>query len=152
MKHFLFFFGGSLVSLFSCNSSNNVSAPHRVFIDRTAMDSSVKPGDNFYLYVNGGWLRKTEIPPTESELGSFLDLYNRTKGRLHFILDSLTKSSQPAGSIEQKVADFFGSGMDSALIDKRGPEPLKPYLMQIDAMKNPSDIMRFVASHRKMNA
>src|SRR4051794_5886885 len=76
--------------------------PQRKFIETAYMDPSVKPGDNFFLYVNGGWLKTAVIPPTETSLGSFLDLYNRTKNNLRLILDSVSSTQQPKGSIEQK--------------------------------------------------
>src|SRR6185369_16176309 len=87
----------------ACNTQEATPiAPKQQFLDRAAMDSSVKPGDNFYLYVNGGWLKKTEIPATESSLGSFLNLYKSTKEKLHGIVEDLSKTNQSAGSIEQK--------------------------------------------------
>lgn len=131
----------------ACNTQEGTPiAPKQQFLDPASMDSSVKPGDNFYLYVNGGWLKKTEIPATESSLGSFLNLYNSTKEKLHGIVEDLSKSNQAAGSIEQKVGDFYASGMDSATINKRGYDPVKPYLQKIDAIKNAKDIMQYVAS------
>src|SRR5215217_7340472 len=84
--------------------------PTRKFIETSYMDPTVKPGDNFFLYVNGGWLKTAVIPPTETSLGSFLDLYNRTKEHLKLILDSVSSVPQPKGSIEQKVGDFYASG------------------------------------------
>lgn len=96
------------------------------FIQTEYMDYSVKPGDNFFLFVNGKWIKEAVIPPTESGIGSFLDVYNGTKGHLRTILDSVSKVEQPKGSLEQKVGDFYASGMDSVAIEKRGYDPIKP--------------------------
>src|SRR4051812_24553027 len=93
------------------------------FIETAYMDSSVKPGDNFFLFVNGRWLKTAVVPPTETGIGAFLDLYNRTKANLKLILDSVSSNEQPKGSLEQKVGDFYASGMDSATIEKRGYDP-----------------------------
>src|SRR5580765_994280 len=106
------------IYLTACNTPTPPPATTQQFLDPTAMDSSVKPGDNFYLYVNGNWIKNTQIPPTESSLGSFLNLYNSTKDKLHGIVEDLSKGNQTAGSLEQKVGDFYASGMDSTTIDK----------------------------------
>ena len=115
------------------------------FIDTSTMDRAVKPGDNFFEYVNGGWDKKTTILPTESSAGAALDMYNRTKDHIHAILDSAAKGSFANGSIEQKVGDFYASGMDSLTIDKLGYDPLKPTLQKIDTIKNANAVMQFVA-------
>src|SRR3954471_24271521 len=75
--------------------------PAKKFIETKYMDPSVKPGDNFFLYVNGGWLKTAVIPSTESSAGSFTDLFNRTKANVKNILDSVSTVSQMKGSIEQ---------------------------------------------------
>ncbi len=119
--------------------------PVRKFIETAYMDTTVNPGDNFYLFVNGGWIKKAEIPPTETRIGSFLDLYNTTKERLKFILDSVSTVQQTMGSIEQKVGDFYASGMDSAAIEKRGYDPLKPLLQQISSFNDYKNVLAFEA-------
>ena len=137
-----------LAALQSCQQQPATTASTQKFLDTSAMDLSVKPGDNFYLYVNGGWIKKTPIPPTESQIGSALDLFNKTKEHLHSILEDLAKGNQTPGSLEQKVGDFYASGMDTITIDNRGYDPLKPYLQQIDAIKNTKDIMQYVAAQQ----
>ncbi len=137
------------VSLFSCKENGTATGAARQFIDTSAMNTAIKPGDNFFLYVNGKWIEKTQIPASESDAGAFLDLYNSTKENLHHLLDSISKVSTKPGSIEQKVADFYASGMDTSTIEKRGYEPLKPILDKIDAIKTPADIMHFVTDQAK---
>lgn len=136
-----------LTTLVSCKENENAKKD-KAFLETTNIDSTVKPGDNFFLYVNGAWIKKAQIPPTETQLGSFLELYNRTKANLHNIVEEAAKGGQPAGSIEQKVGDFYASGMDSATIEKLGYDPVKPYLQQIDAIKDARGIMQFVASQQ----
>ena len=58
------------------------------------IDSSVKPGDNFFLYANGKWLKTAEIPATESRIGAGLEMYNRTKDRLKSILEETAKATR----------------------------------------------------------
>ncbi|MBS1597268.1 MAG: M13 family metallopeptidase [Bacteroidetes bacterium] len=139
------------IYLIACNTPAPPPATTQKFLDPASMDSSVKPSDNFYLFVNGGWLKKTVIPPTESSLGSFLDLYNSTQDKLHGIVEDLSKTTQTPGSVEQKVGDFYASGMDSITIDKRGYDPVKPYLQKIDAIKNAKDITQYVALLQSQN-
>lgn len=136
-----------LTSLVSCKEDRNTHS-NRAFLETGYMDSSVKPGDNFFLYVNGDWLKHTEIPPTETELGAFPELGTRTLTNLHRILEDISKGDQPDGSLEQKAGDFYASGMDTAAIEHRGYEPVKPWLQQIASLKDPAAIMQFVASQQ----
>jgi putative endopeptidase len=146
----LILFLAALILAIACNAPDQSSASK--FLDTSAMDSSVKPGDNFYLFVNGRWLKNAVIPSTESGIGVFNDLYNRTQDNLRALLDSVSKASNPPGSIEQKVGDFYASGMDSVTIEKRGFEPLKPYLEQIASLKNSADVLSYVINLQKENA
>ena len=114
------------------------------FIETTNMDSSVKPGDDFFLFVNGKWIKNTDIPSTESGVGAFLDLYNRTKANLKTILEDVSKGGQAAGSIEQKVGDFYASGMDSATIETIGYKPLQPAFASIATIKDAKGVMGFL--------
>jgi len=135
----------SLAGIYSCNMGGSSETPPRKFIETANMDSSVKPGDNFFMFVNGKWVKTAVIPSTESGIGSFLDVYNVTKEHLHGILDSVAKGGFDKGSIEQKVGDLYASGLDSAAIEKLGYDPIKPDLAQIDALKDANGIMQFVA-------
>jgi len=134
-----------LLLLIICCCKNLSAQSIHSFPDSSAMDFSVKPGDNFYLYVNGTWQKKSTIPPTEAGIGSAYDVYNRTKNHLHTILEDAAASNATPGSIEQKVGDFYETGMDSSTIEQRGYEPLKPTLSQIDALSNTHDILQFIA-------
>src|SRR4051794_39156983 len=91
----------SLLILFALYSYKKDVKVKQKFIETAYMDSSVKPGDNFYLFVNGKWINNSTIPPTETRIGSFNDVLNTTKGHLRSILDSVSKFPQPKGSIEQ---------------------------------------------------
>ena len=147
MKYKMLFLIAVTATMFTaCNSEKK---PAQKFIETGYMDSSVKPGDNFFMYVNGKWIDTAKIPSTESGMGAFLDVYNITKIRLHKILDSLANGKFNKGSNEQEVGDFYASGMDSTTIDKLGYEPLKPVLAQIDSLKNSNDVMQFVAQQAK---
>jgi putative endopeptidase len=130
-----------VVSFSACNNGKEYVA--QKFIETGYMDSSTKPGDNFFEFVNGKWLDTVKIPETESGIGSFDDLYNRTRDHLKSILDSVSKGDQKNGSIAQQVGDLYASGMDSATIEQRGYDPVKPYLQQIDSIRDAKNIMQF---------
>ncbi len=115
------------------------------------VDSSVKPGDNFYRYVNDNWINRTVIPPSESQIGGFGDLYNSVQDNLHSLLDSLSGTNPVKGTIGQKVGDLYTSGMDTVTIDRRGNEPLKPYLDKIAAIRSVPDILKFASILHKEN-
>jgi putative endopeptidase len=138
-----------LIGLFSCKEDKSASS--RKFIDAANFDSTVKPGDNFFLFVNGKWLKSAVIPPTETNIGSFQDLYTQTKANLRSILDAVSKTGQVPGSIEQKVGDLYASGMDSAFIESQGYEPLKTYIRQIENLTDAKSIMNLEADRFKEN-
>ena len=147
-KQVLVFFSLAL-GFIACN--NLSKSNDRKFIETANIDSSVKPGDNFFLFVNGKWIDTAKIPATETGVGSFIDVYNHTKGHLKIILDDLAKGGAPAGSIEQKVGDFYASGMDSATIEKLGYDPIKPYLQKINTMTDTKGVMQFAAEEQTRN-
>ncbi len=133
----------------SGNGSTATDSARKQFVETANMDSSVKPGDNFFLFVNGKWLKTAEIPGTQTSAGSFLDLYNRTRDNLKDILEGAAKANAKKGSTEQQVGDFYASGMDSATIEKRGYEPLKPYLQQVAALTDAAGIRKLEAELHK---
>ena len=137
--HYVFFV--FLILLTACNTEQQ---PAQKFIETKYFDSSIKPGDDFFDFVNGKWLDTAKIPATESGIGAAYDLFYRTRDHLHEILDSVSKGNQSSESIEQKVGDFYASGMDSATIENRGYDPVKPYLQKIDSIKTTDDLLKYV--------
>ncbi len=106
--------------------------PPKKFIDPANMDLSVKPGDNFFEYANGTWIKNHPIPAKETRWGSFGILNQENTDRLLGLLNEVSKTTHPAGSLEQRVGDLYARGMDSLTIDKRGFDPIKPDLERID--------------------
>src|SRR5687768_15256302 len=105
MKGLLYFFIVLLLA-FSCNSSDDTK---RVVI--TGIDPSKKPGDDFFTYANGIWYDSAKIPASQTGVGSYSFLNFPQRMRLQAILDSISASDNAAGSIEQKVGDFYAAGM-----------------------------------------
>ncbi|MBC7417953.1 MAG: M13 family metallopeptidase, partial [Pedobacter sp.] len=116
-----------------------------VFFDKTGMDTTVAPGDNFFLYANGTWIKNTKIPSTQTGWGSFYTLYEENVKNLDKILINAFNSHSTDGSIEQKVGDFYHSGMDTVTIEKLGISPLKPLLNKIDSVTDINGLMSFMA-------
>lgn len=115
----------------------------------TGIDSSKKPGDDFFTYVNGIWYDTAQIPASQTGVGSYSFLNFPQRKRLQAILDSVSKADNPAGSLAQQVGDFYASGMDTAAINKRGYEPIKPVLARIDALTDISALLKLVADEQK---
>src|SRR5690606_18785211 len=100
-------------------------------LDLTTGDPSVKPGDDFFVYANGKWLSTFEIPPDKSSYGAFVKLADDTEVQVREIIEAAAAMQAPAGSVEQKVGDYYASFMDEAAIEAAGLDPLKPGLGRI---------------------
>ena len=137
----------SAMAITACTnkSKDTADAPRTVFFDKAGMDTTVKPGENFFLYANGKWIKDTKIPGTETSWGSFNILYNSNQDKIHAILDDLGGKDNADGSKEQKVADLYKSGMDTITIDKLGYDPVKPLLAKIAAVKDYKDLVKLSA-------
>ncbi len=107
-------------------------------IDTSNFDRSVRPQDDFYRFVNGRWVDRTEIPADRSSWGSFLELREQSANALHAILDSATRSNAPAGSNERKIGDFYASYLDSARVESLGLTPLQGEMTVIAGLTSPA--------------
>src|SRR3954451_25424345 len=105
-----------------CQSKETTVAPAGI----AGIDSSVRPEDNFFMYVNRTWNDTAQIPPSQSGVGTYMFMNYPQRLLLQGILDSLAHAGNKAGSIEQKLGDFYASGMDTNTINQRGYEPVKP--------------------------
>ncbi|RIA46084.1 endothelin-converting enzyme [Hephaestia caeni] len=99
-------------------------------IDQGGMDTNVKPGDDFYSYVNGTWQAKTTIPADRSSYGMFHALQDLSLERTRGILEA---AEQQSGT---KIGDFYASFMDEAAVNAKGAEPIKPWLAEIKAVND----------------
>ena len=117
--------------------------------DIKGIDSSIKPGNNFFMYVNRKWFDTAQIPPSQSGVGTYMFMNYPQRLLLKGILDSISKANNNAGSIEQKLGDFYASGMDTITISKRGYDPIKPTLVRIDSISDVFSLMKFVADEAK---
>jgi putative endopeptidase len=131
------------------SSSKQLNAQQRAYVDVAGLDQSIKPGDNFFRFVNGRWSDTVKIASDQSGVGSYSFMNIPQKQLLQNILDSVSKAKNLRGSIEQKVGDFYSSGMDMTTINKRGFAPIKPILARIDAINNVPSLLNFVVAEVK---
>ncbi|HYL09402.1 MAG TPA: M13 family metallopeptidase [Candidatus Acidoferrales bacterium] len=106
------------------------------------METSVKPGDDFYEYANGEWISRTEIPPDRGRVSVFTRLDDLTNKRTASVIEEAAKARGPAGSSGRKIADLYNSYMDEAAIEAKGLAPLRAHLEAIAAIHNRHELAR----------
>jgi putative endopeptidase len=112
------------------------------FIDPSNMDTTVKPGDDFFRYANGQWLKNNPIPDKETRWGSFNELREFNAQAVKGLLETAAaKSDARPGSIDQRVGAFYRSAMDSSAIEKAGASPIQEQLSNIDRINGLDDII-----------
>src|SRR6267143_2689729 len=116
-------------------------------LDANNRDSSVKPGDDFFLFANGNWIKQTEIPPEYSRWGAFNELIERNNDALHTIAEksSQTQVDPKLAPETRKVGDYYASGMDEKAVEAARTTPLMEEFQKIDAMKDRPDVLKEIA-------
>ena len=148
MKSFLLI----VVTFFFCLLSLGAQSPPQIEknpppLDPQNMDTSVKPQDDFFMYADGGWIKRTEIPPEYSRWGGFNELIERNNDALHIIAEeAINTHVDPRLAPEvQKVGDYYASGMDEKTIEAVRTKPLEDEFKSIDAIKDRNDLLKAVA-------
>jgi putative endopeptidase len=127
-----------LAAMAAC--AQDAPAPDTHGISVANMDRTVKPGDNFYEYANGDWLKRTEIPPDRAAVGIFSILDDQSNKNTAALIAEIAKSNPPAGSGARKVADLYNSYMDEAGIEAKGLTPLRPHLDAMAAIRDKREL------------
>ena len=148
MKSFLLI----IVAFFFCLLSLGAQSPPQIEknpppLDPQNMDTSVKPQDDFFMYADGGWIKRTEIPSEYSRWGGFNELIERNNDALHIIAEeAINTHVDPRLAPEvQKVGDYYASGMDEKTIEAVRTKPLEDEFKSIDAIKDRNDLLKAVA-------
>src|SRR6266568_3603208 len=123
------------------------SAQNAPPLDPKNVDPSVKPGDDFFSYANGAWIKRTEIPPEYSRWGAFNELIERNNDSLHTIAakTSQTPVDPKLAPETQKVGDYYASGMDDKAIEAARTQPLAEEFQKIDSIKDRQDVLKQIA-------
>lgn len=100
--------------------------------DTSAMNSAVKPGDDFWAYANGAWDARTAIPADRASTGPFVSLADKSEAEIRSIVEGM--QAKPTTLLDRQVGGLYASFMDTAAIEKAGTAPLKPYLARINAV------------------
>ncbi|MBV9340391.1 MAG: M13 family peptidase, partial [Acidobacteria bacterium] len=106
------------------------------------IDRSVKPGDDFYRFANGSWLKRVELPPDRASVSIFSVLMDLSNRRMTELLAPAAGASAPAGSGQRKIRDLYQSYMDEAGIEAKGLEPIKAHLAEIAAISDKHQLAR----------
>src|SRR5690606_32868833 len=142
MKNFLPFFIIALLVV-SCKKEKPEELSR---IEFTGISQDIRPGDNFFMHVNKIWYDSVQIADDQVGVGSYSFLNIPQRQKLQNILEEVSNQEHPLGSVEQKVGDFYASGMDTVRIDARGVEPIKPILEEIDQIKDRAGVVAFVTA------
>ena len=114
-------------------------------ITMTNMDKTIRPQDNFYRYINGGWLKTHEIPADKTTIGSFYDLRDKADSDVKAIIEKLAATKDlKTGTDEQKVADLFRSYMDTEKLNSLGTSPIASMFTDINNLKNKHDLAKLM--------
>ncbi|MDP9085211.1 MAG: M13 family metallopeptidase, partial [Pseudomonadota bacterium] len=113
--------------------------------DAAAMDRGIKPGDDFFGFVNGAWYKRTEIAADRTFVGIDSVLNDQTDRNVRAIVEDMAANPAQSGRIGSQVGDFYASWMDVPGIEARGAIPLKPYLARIAAAKTRADLVTLFA-------
>jgi endothelin-converting enzyme len=134
------------LSLVACGKSSQTTAPELTKtllsgVEKENFDATVKHSENFFYSVNGGWLKKTEIPGDKSNYGTPTQLADESQVAMRTIIEAAAaKSGKTAGSDEQKLGDFYNSYMDEAAVEALGVTPIKADLAKIAAIKDSTEL------------
>ena len=136
----------TLLSLAACDagksSSQSSDAPKfgTFGIDLAQMDTTARPGEDFYRYVNGNWLTTFTIPPDKARYGVFTLLADKAEVDVRTLIEEIAKKSPAPNTVGQKVSDLYSSWMDTTTIESLGIKPIEEDLKRISAASSKADL------------
>src|SRR2546421_3840315 len=129
----------------SISPADPAAPPLKSGIDRANFDTSIKPGQDFFQYVNGNWIKSNPIPAEYSRWGAFPQLRDNNLVALGRILNALLEQSAPLEGNAKKLSAFYMTAMDEAKLEQQGAAPLAAELEKIAAVKTPQELTALVA-------
>jgi putative endopeptidase len=133
--------------LASCNNNKAGSDQPKEDVLAANMDTTADLSKDFFLYANGGWIKKNQIPADQGSWGIGNLVIEENLKRLRAISEKADSADVPKGSSEQKIGDFWATAMDSARIEQQGLQPLQPYL---DKINNIKDVPSLIATSAEL--
>jgi len=129
----------------ACSTNNSSTHDQQPDILQAALDTTTAPGDDFFTYANGTWLKKHPIPASESNWGIGKEVQNEIYARLRQTSQEVAAAKAAPGSNQQKIGDFWAVGIDSVKADKLGAGPIQAELDRIAAMRSVAEVPGVIA-------
>jgi putative endopeptidase len=154
----ILFFRVVLVSLIiSCNNNSAIKGASDSSLTKkdvlaTNMDSTVDPSQDFFMYANGGWIRNNPIPAAYGSWSIGNLVIEENLKRLREISEKADSVKAAAGTAQQKIGDFWATGMDSVRIESQGLIPLQPYFNKINAITDIKSLVATVAELKNIGS
>jgi len=126
----------------SCNNTKKTSVDG---IALTNMDTSVVPGNDFYQYADGGWIKSHPLKPEYSRYGTFDELGEKSQQQVKDLISEVAQKTSEKGSIAQKISDLYSLAMDSVRLNKEGASPVLPYLEKVKGFSDKSQLTPLLA-------
>src|SRR3954471_24215969 len=149
MKQPLLMIFVAALALGACNSRQGTPEQKQasaVGVNLAAMDKSVAPGDDFFLYANGNWVKQTAIPADRSSIGGFYIADQEREKNTRELLDAILKSNPAAGSNEARIANYYRAYLDTDAIDRAGLAPVKADLDAIAGIADKHQLSTAIGS------
>jgi putative endopeptidase len=136
----------TFVALSTLARSHEGAQIGRFGLDLRAMDLSIRPGEDFYRYVNGNWLKTANIPADQASWNTFAELTEKSQKEIQGLIEMAVKSHPPMGSIDEKIGDYYAAFLDTDMIERQGLAPAKPGLDAIAHLKTHADVAALIAT------
>jgi putative endopeptidase len=150
MRYFSFILAGFV--FVSCTNMTANKKEDKPDVVASNMDTTVDPSQDFFMYANGGWIKKNPIPGDQGAWGIGNLVIEENLKRLREISENAAKAKAAKGSNEQKIGDFWSTAMDSAKIEQLGLKPLQPYLDKINAITDGNSLVNTSAELKKIGS
>ena len=131
----------TMMTMASISMMTMAQEPLSSGLDLTDFDTSVRPGDDFYEYACGGWMKKNPLPAAYSRFGSFDQLQLNNDKRVNAILADLQAGTYENGTVEQKLSDLYKLAMDSVRRNQEGVSPVMPLIQKLEAAKTNQQLL-----------